>query len=145
MNDARLTELRRQLRAGTLEQELVEELRAVVSRLVRLRLLPPTYAPYGRWDDEAVDEVFQSWYERRLLGRGHLQLLLDRAAGAGAFRRLSEQSLRQHLLNERDRSQAQNLYWRLVRLLEAIVPLNELQHGIRLVHHGRERVLPRRR
>ncbi len=118
MNDARLAELRRLLRAGRLEQDLVDELRAVVSRVVRLRLLPPSYAPYGQWDDEAVEEVFQSWYERRLLGRGHLQLLLDRAAGAGAFRRLAEQSLRQHLLNERARSQAQNLYWRLVRLLE---------------------------
>jgi DNA-binding CsgD family transcriptional regulator len=117
VNDARLTELRRLLRAGRLEQDLVDELRAVVSRLVRLRLLPPSYSPYGLWDDEAVDEIFQSWYERRLLGRG-LQLLLDRAASAGAFRRLAEQSLRQHLLNERARSQAQNLYWRLVRLLE---------------------------
>ena len=118
MTDARLRELRRLLRVGRLEQDLVDELRAVVTRLVRLRLLPPSYAPYGQWNDEAIDEVFQSWYERRLLGRGHLQLLLDRAASAGAFRRLAEQSLRQHLLNERDRSQAQNLYARLVHLLE---------------------------
>ena len=119
MTDARLQELRRLLRTGQLEPDLVAELKDVARRLVRLRLLPPSYAPYGRWDDEAADEVFASWYERRLLGRGHLQLLLDRAATAGGFRRLAEESLRQHLLSERDRSQGQNIYRRLVALLAA--------------------------
>ena len=118
MTDARLQELRRLLRQGQLEPDLVDELKSVVARLVRLRLLPPAYAPYGQWDDEAAEELFASWYETRLLGRGHLQLLLDRARSAGAFRRLAEQSLRQHLLNQRARSQAQNLYWRVVELLE---------------------------
>lgn len=119
MTDARLQELRRWLRQGRLEPDLVDELKSVVARLVRLRLLPPSYAPYGQWDDEAAEELFASWYETRLLGRGHLQLLLDRARSAGAFRRLAEQSLRQHLLNQRARSQAQNLYWRVVELMES--------------------------
>jgi hypothetical protein len=96
---------------------LVDELKGVVARLVRLRLLPPSYAPYGQWDDEAVEDVFGDWYEKRLLGRGHLQLLLDRARTVGGFRRLAEQSVRQHLLNQRARSQAQNLYWRVIELL----------------------------
>jgi hypothetical protein len=118
MTDARLQEHRRLLRQGQLESDLVEELKSIVARLVRLRLLPPSYAPYGQWDDEAAEELFASWYETRLLGRGHLQLLLDRARSAGAFRRLAEQSLRQHLLNQRARSQAQNLYWRVGELLD---------------------------
>jgi hypothetical protein len=118
VTDARLRELRGLLRQGRLEADLVAELKSVVARLVRLRLLPPSYAPYGKWDEEAAEELFGSWYETRLLGRGHLQLLLDRARTAGAFRRLAEQSLRQHLLNQRARSQAQNLYWRVVELLE---------------------------
>jgi DNA-binding CsgD family transcriptional regulator len=119
MTDERLNELRRLTRDGRLEPDLVEELKGVVARLVRLRLLPPSYAPYGQWDDEAVDDVFADWYEQRLLGRGHLQLLLDRARTVSALRRLAEHSLRQHLLNQRARSQAQNLYWRVVELLDA--------------------------
>lgn len=117
MTEERLNELRRLVRQGQLEADLVEELKSVVSRLVRLRLLPPSYAPYGQWDAEAVEEVFSSWYEKRLFGRGHLQMLLDSARTVGAFRRLAEQSLRQHLLTQRSRSQAQNLYWRVVGLL----------------------------
>jgi hypothetical protein len=117
VNDARLNELRTRVRQGHLDQDLVDELKGVVARLVRLRLLPPAYAPYGQWDDEAVEDVFGDWYEKRLLGRGHLQLLLDRARTVGGFRRIAEQSLRQHLLNQRARSQAQNLYWRVIELL----------------------------
>lgn len=118
MTDRRLQELRRLVRNSELPADLVDELRSVASKLVRLRLLPPVFAPYGQWDAEAAEEIFASWYEQRLLGRGHLQLLLDRAATAGAFRRLAEHSLRQHLLNTSDRSQAHNLYGRLVDLLD---------------------------
>lgn len=118
MTDRRLRECRSLLRRGQLEPDLVGELKSVAKRMVRLRVLPPSYAPYGTWDDEAAEEVFASWYEVRLLGRGHLQLLLDRAASVGAFRRLAEHSLRQHVLNQRARSQTQNVYWRVVELLE---------------------------
>ncbi|HMJ01167.1 MAG TPA: hypothetical protein VK488_15150 [Gaiellaceae bacterium] len=117
MNDARLRELRGRVRQGHLDGDLLDELRGIVARLVRLRLLPPSYAPYGQWNDEAAEEVFGDWYAKRLLGRSHLQLLLDRARTVGGFRRLAEYSLRQHLLNQRARSQAQNLYWRVVELL----------------------------
>ena len=118
MTPQRLAELRREVRAGTLPRDLVDSLQAVARRLVRLRLLPPAFAPYGSWDAEAADEIFQSWYERRLLVQGHLQLLLDRAQSPAAFERLAERSLRQHLARERDRSQARNLYARLLKMLE---------------------------
>ena len=118
MTEARLAELRRLVRAGELPADLVDELRAVVRGLVRLRLLPPSFAPYGQWDDEAADELFQRWYTERLLGRGHLQLLLDRARTPIGLRRLAERSLRHHLISTKDRSQATNLYRRLVGLLE---------------------------
>jgi DNA-directed RNA polymerase specialized sigma24 family protein len=90
----------------------------VVRRLVRLRLLPPSFAPYGRWDEEAAAEIFTGWYADRLLGRGHLQAMLDRAGTVGAFHRLCERSLRQHLLNTKDRSQTRNLFARLTVLLD---------------------------
>jgi hypothetical protein len=117
MNDARLRQLRRGVRRGELAEDLLKELRTVVQRLVRLRLLPPSFAPYGRWDEEAAAEIFNAWYTDRLLGRGHLQALLDRANTVGAFHRLCERSLRQHLLNTQDRSQARNLFVRLMVLL----------------------------
>lgn len=122
MTDARLQELRRLVRQGETPPDLVEALRSTVARLARLRLLPPTFAPYGQWDDEAAEEVFASWYTDRLLGRGHLQSLLDRSNTVGAFRRLAERSLRQHLLNAKDRTQVQNLYRRLIAILDERPP-----------------------
>jgi hypothetical protein len=118
MTDARLRQLRRDVRREELPEDLLGELRTVVQRLVRLRLLPPSFAPYGRWDDEAAAEIFNAWYTDRLLGRGHLQALLDRAQTVGSFHRLCERSLRQHLLNTQDRSQARNLFARLTVLLD---------------------------
>ena len=117
MTDARLRELRRAVRAGAMPEDLVAELRAVAHDLARRTLLPPSLAPYGVWDQDAADDLFGDWYASRLLGRGHALALLDRARTAAGFRRLAERSLRQHLLNARDRSQAQNLYERTVALL----------------------------
>lgn len=118
MTDARVRELRRLVRRGELPEDLYRELRAAASRMARLRQLPPSFSLYGVWNEEAAEEIFGSWYADRLLGRGHLQVMLDRARTAGAFRRLAERSLRHHLLNEQDRSQAHNLYRRVVELLE---------------------------
>jgi DNA-binding CsgD family transcriptional regulator len=118
MTDARLRELRRLVRAGELPEDLVTELQSVALRLARLRLLPPSFAPYGSWDDEAAAEVFAAWYADRLLAQGHLQSLLDRARTPGAFRRLAERSLRQHLVAAQDRNQRHNLFKRLVSLLD---------------------------
>ncbi len=118
MTEARLRELRRLVRGGDLPADLLEELRAVAVRLARLSLLPPSFAPYGHWDDEAAGEIFAAWYADRLLGQGHLQALLDRARTSGAFRRLAERSLRQHLLAAQDRNQARNLFKRLLILLD---------------------------
>jgi len=108
---------RRYREAEEIDPLLARELRQIASRLVRFGGLPSAYAPYRVWDREAEEEVFQSWYAGRLAKRGQLQALLDRAATIEAFRRLGERSLRQHLLNQRERSQVQNLYARTARLL----------------------------
>ena len=117
MTEARLRELRGLVRRGELPEDLVAELRAVAHRLVRNGMLPRSFSPYGIWDAEAAEELFADWYADRLLRRGQLQVLLDRALTGPGFRRLAERSLRQHVLNARDRSQAQNLYRRLVTML----------------------------
>jgi hypothetical protein len=118
VTEARLSELRHLVRRGELPKDLLDELRAVGRRMARLRLLPPSFAPYGEWNDEAAEEIVASWYADRLLGHGQLQALLDRASSPGGFRRLAERSLSQHVLNAQDRSQARNLFRRLVAMLE---------------------------
>ena len=60
MTARRLAQLRRQVRNGEFPDDLIAELRTVVERLVRLRLLPPSFAPYGQWDEEAAKEIFSS-------------------------------------------------------------------------------------
>jgi hypothetical protein len=87
--------------------------------MARRRLLPPSFAPYGQWDDEAAEEIFASWYADRLVGAGQLLALLDRASSLARLRGLAERSLRQHLLNAADRSQARNLFARVIQLLRA--------------------------
>jgi hypothetical protein len=100
------------------DPRLYAELRSLAERLVRYGSLPSSYAPFGVWNTEAAEEIFQSWATERLLGRGQLQALLDQAANLESFRRLAERSLRQHVLNQRERSQAQNLYSRSKELID---------------------------
>jgi hypothetical protein len=116
-DDPTLRALRRRVRAGETPPELVDELRGVARTMARSRRLPPSYAPYGWWDDEAADELFAGWWADRLVGEGRLLALLDRVPDLPRLRRLAERSLRQHLLNVQDRSQARNLFARLVALL----------------------------
>lgn len=97
---------------------LHDELAEVARRMVRRRLLPPSFSPYGQWDQEAADEIFQAWMTHKLLGAGQLRPLLARAGALGIFRANAERSLRHFLLNERDRSQTQNLFARIRALLD---------------------------
>ncbi len=105
------------MRGGDLPVELVDALRSVARRVALGRHLPPGYSPYGRWDQEAADEIFASWYADRLVAEGRLLALLDRAPDVASLNRHAERSLRQHLVNSHDRSQARNLYARVVALL----------------------------
>lgn len=118
MTNDEYRDIRRRYReSAELDPRLASELRQIASRLVRFGGLPSAYAPYRVWNREAEEEVFQGWYAGRLVNAGQLQALLDRAATIGAFRRLGERSLRQHVLNQRERSQVQNLYARTAELL----------------------------
>lgn len=117
MRDDRLERWRAAVRAGQVPAALVEELRRVAGDLARRRALPPSFAPYGQWDQEAAEEVFASWYADRLLGAGQLQALLDRAASLEGLGALAGRSMRQHLLNRADRSQSRNLFTRVVATL----------------------------
>lgn len=118
MTNDEYCDIRRRYREDAeLDPRLAGELRQIASRLVRYGGLPNAYAPYRVWNREAEEEVFQSWYAGRFVKSGQLQALLDRAVTIQAFRRLGERSLRQHVLNQRERSQVQNLYTRTAGLL----------------------------
>lgn len=119
MTDERLRELRRLHRHDhSIPADLLSLLKEVASKFVRLRLLPPSYAPYGRWDAEAAEEILQSWLADRLIGRGNLQQMLDQASTTAAFRAMAERSLRQHLIGRKARSQLGNTFHRAAELLE---------------------------
>jgi DNA-binding CsgD family transcriptional regulator len=110
------------IRAGVLAREeppaeLLEECRRIVTLLVRTSGLPPHYSPYGVWSPEAIEEVLASWIAERLIGRGQLLAIMQRAPALPVFRRMAETSVRQHLIDSLKRSQATNLYERLARLL----------------------------
>ncbi len=109
---------RRWLRGGQPDQVLWAELRRVVAIMVRSRALPPAYSPYGEWSREAEEDVFQRWAQDRLVAEGQLRALVAKCATLSAFRSMAEISLRQHLLNSRQRTQTQNLYARLRELLK---------------------------
>lgn len=117
MTEQELHNARRALRErGELDEAVLTELRAVAAAMTRPGMLPPSYAPYGVWNAEATEELFQDWLAGRLLN-GALQSLLDRARAPAALRSMAERSLRQWMLNRRARSQSQNLYTRTSELL----------------------------
>ena len=107
------------LSSGEVPDEIWGELQAVVRRLVRRSGLPPSYSPYGVWNDEAAEDVFHNWVEDRLLGKAQIVALTQQALELSHFRGRAERSLRQHLINQRERSVLRNLYRRLRELLEA--------------------------
>jgi hypothetical protein len=98
---------------------LLDELGRVARFLIRNGHLPPSYAPYGHWDHEAAEELLGEWVSEKLLGEegSGLAALFDAARTAKSFRALAERSLRQFVLNRRERSQSQNLYDRARSLL----------------------------
>jgi hypothetical protein len=105
---------------------LLEECRRIVGLLVRTSGLPPHYSPYGVWSDEAVDEVLADWIATRLIGRGQLLAMVQRAPVLAVFRRMAETSVRQHLVDSLRRSQASNLFERVTRQLVADERFEEL-------------------
>src|SRR4051794_7758529 len=96
---------------------LLDECRRSVGLLIRNAGLPAHYSPDGVWSSEAVEEGYADWVAARAVGRGQLRAMLRRAAVLRVFRRMVETSVRQHLIDGLQRSQAANLYERVTRLL----------------------------
>jgi DNA-binding CsgD family transcriptional regulator len=119
MSESEYRRLRLQLLSGEEpSRQLLDMLAATVRRLVLSHALPPGLAPYGVWDAEAAEDVFQAWASQRLIGRGDLRAMVARAGSQGVLRALAERSVRQFLLNSQARSEAQNLYSRVREQLQ---------------------------
>ena len=118
MNEAEYVSARATVIAGgDPPAPLLGECRRTVGLLIRTAGLPAHYSPVGVWSGEAVEEVFADWAASRLVGRGQLLAMLQRAPALRVFRRMAETSVRQHLIDSLRRSQSANLYDRVSRLL----------------------------
>jgi hypothetical protein len=109
---------RQEVVAGHLDDALYRLILDTARAVVRAQGYPPVlYAPGGRWDDNAVQDVAHDWLEAKLIRRGDLLNLLQANANLVQFRRGLEYSFRQHLATRRRRSAIGNLYRRMVALL----------------------------
>jgi DNA-binding NarL/FixJ family response regulator len=119
MTAEQLRQAARQLRGGEeIPTELLDALRAAVSSTVRSGRLPNSLSPYGHWGDDIVEELLQSWLADKLLLHSALLALLDRARSPAAFGSMARRSFYHWLLSTRPRSEASNIYSRLVAALE---------------------------
>jgi hypothetical protein len=119
MTSERYIEARQAMLAGAEPpSELLAECRRVAGLMIRTASLPAHYSPLGVWSEEAIEEAFADFTTERLIGRGQLLAMLQRAPVPPVFRRMLETALRQHLIDRLERSQSANLYGRIAQLLE---------------------------
>lgn len=96
---------------------LLIDMIATTVRLTASSYPPLEYSPSGTWDSAAIDDLTQDWVMARLLERGDLGLLVHVARSLPALQALLKRSLRQHMINRRQRTSATNLYSRMTKLL----------------------------
>jgi DNA-binding CsgD family transcriptional regulator len=97
--------------------ELLVDCLRTARLMIRTSGLPVQYSPLGVWSEEAIEETFADFTSKRLIGRGQLLAMLQRAPALPVFRRMLETALRQHLIDRLQRSQSGNLYARVSQLL----------------------------
>lgn len=78
---------------------------------------PTSYSPNGVWDDESIDDLAHSWATRRLLPHTIPHFLLS-STTIHHFRAQMERSFRQFLINQRQRTAGDNLYTRILKVLD---------------------------
>jgi DNA-binding CsgD family transcriptional regulator len=109
---------RTEVLAGTEpSQELLDDCLHAARLMIKTSGLPAHYSPLGVWSEEAIEEAFADFTADRLLGRGQLLAMLQRAPVRPVFRRMVETSLRQDLIDRLERSQSANLYARVSHLV----------------------------
>jgi hypothetical protein len=115
MTDAELRAARGALRRGEdVPPVVMAELRHAVASALATGRLPSSFSPTGQWDGDVADDLLQSWLVEKLLGRNQLLALLDKARTPGAFFSMAKRNFYHWLLDSRPRSEASNIYRRLV-------------------------------
>ena len=107
------------LRAEFRQRRIGPALYALLGRIVAgvAPVYPPAiYAPSGTWDQASITDLLHDWIGTRLL-RGDLEAMLASAASMQSLRAQLAASLRQLVINGRQRDSAINLYLRTVDLL----------------------------
>jgi hypothetical protein len=105
------------LKGASLSAELLADCLRTARLMIKTSGLPRHYSPLGIWSEEAVEEAFADFVAERLIGRGQLLAMLQRAPAQPVFKRMLETALRQHLIDRLQRSQSANLYARVNQLL----------------------------
>jgi DNA-binding CsgD family transcriptional regulator len=124
MNDADLRVARTEMRrTGQPTQAVVDDLDRAVRAVIGVGRLPASLSPEGHWDGDVAEDLRQRWLTEKLLGDrdqgSELRALLEKADSARAFFSMARRSFYHWLLSHRERSQATNIYNRLIELLEA--------------------------
>jgi len=101
-----------------LNQELYDLIIRTVEQIIVRRRYPPTYSPYGRWDQDTYDDLAHEWTLQRLLRSGQLEHLLLNNETLSGFQHGLELSFIGFLLNQRQRTALENLYDRTAAILE---------------------------
>lgn len=108
-----------QLREEYRRERVGERLYGLLGQLVKATapVYPPAiYAPSGVWDQSTLTDLLHDWIAKRLL-RGDLELMLAGAASVGSLKAQLGTSLKQLIINGRQRDSATNLYRRTLDLL----------------------------
>ena len=77
-----------------------------------------SYSPTGRWDEDAISGLSHDWIIDKLLRRGLLAHLLAANHDLRGLQRGLELAFRQHLLDQRVRTESGNLYRRTRQVFE---------------------------
>jgi hypothetical protein len=109
-------------KTGEIDAELLAILYRVVAAFTRT--LDPALSPHQTWDEHAIDDALQGWYEKRL-HKGALASAFLRSSAARPFLNKLEQNFDHYLENERKRSETGNLLRRTRLLLRSEAEFKE--------------------
>lgn len=100
------------------EAAVLEECEDIVRTAVRNSRFPPHYSPTGSWDEEAIQEVLANWLCYRAVERGQVKAMMVTSPTLQIFRGQVKTSVRQSIFDQLRRSQARNLFPRILEILE---------------------------
>ncbi len=127
MNMPTIEEIRAEHQARGIGPEIYSLLQAVVG-MTAVRYPPRIYAGAARWDEGALSELLHDWVLERLM-RGDLSMMITSSSSSGALRNQLATSLKQLIINRRQRDSAGNLYRRSLAILKSDERFDQVAPG----------------